>query len=80
MGARAAEVVDELISVGPRARFIADEAQAAGLNAAQIKVLENSQQAISHLQEHVGKGDVVLVKGSRGMRMDKIISALEEVE
>lgn len=80
VGARAAGVVDELVAVGARARMIADEAQAVGLPPAKIVLLETSEQAIDHLKGRVGEGDVVLVKGSRGMRMDKIISALEEFE
>jgi UDP-N-acetylmuramyl pentapeptide synthase len=43
-----------------------------------VFALLDSQQAINHLQDHVGRGDVVLVKGSRGMHMDLIVTALEE--
>ncbi|MGD2251949.1 MAG: UDP-N-acetylmuramoyl-tripeptide--D-alanyl-D-alanine ligase [Anaerolineales bacterium] len=80
VGARAAEVVDELITVGPRAKLIADEAKRAGLQTAAVVLVEDSQAAIEHLRGRVGEGDVVLVKGSRGVRMDQIIAALEESE
>ncbi len=78
VGARAAEVADEIITVGERARWIADEALQSGMQTSRVFTLENSQAAIHHLQHQVGKGDVVLVKGSRGMQMDLIVTALEE--
>jgi UDP-N-acetylmuramyl pentapeptide synthase len=43
-----------------------------------VITLKDSQDAIQHLRHQVGEGDVVLVKGSRGMRMDLIVAALEE--
>jgi UDP-N-acetylmuramoyl-tripeptide--D-alanyl-D-alanine ligase len=78
VGARAAQVADEVVAVGERARWIADEAVQAGMKAGKVVTLEDSQAAIQHLRHQVGKGDVVLVKGSRGMRMDLIVAALEE--
>jgi UDP-N-acetylmuramoyl-tripeptide--D-alanyl-D-alanine ligase len=78
VGARAAQVADEIIAVGKRARWIADEAVQSGMQEGAVFALLDSQQAINHLQDHVGRGDVVLVKGSRGMHMDLIVTALEE--
>ncbi len=78
VGARAAEVADEIVTVGERARWIADEALQSGMQTSRVFTLEDSQAAIHHLQDQVGKGDVVLVKGSRGMQMDLIVTALEE--
>lgn len=80
VGARAAQVVDELITVGERARWIADEGQRAGLAPSQVKSLADSQAATDYLRGRIGQGDVVLVKGSHGMRMDLIVAALEEIE
>jgi UDP-N-acetylmuramoyl-tripeptide--D-alanyl-D-alanine ligase len=78
VGARAAQIADELVTVGKRAAWIADEARRAGLPEAAIVELEDSQQAIEYLKERVGQGDVVLVKGSHGMRMDQIVNELEQ--
>jgi UDP-N-acetylmuramoyl-tripeptide--D-alanyl-D-alanine ligase len=78
VGARAAQVADEIIAVGKRARWIADEAVQSGMQQGAVVALLDSQEAINHLQDHVGRGDVVLVKGSRGMHMDLIVTALEE--
>lgn len=78
VGVRAAEVADELVTVGNLARTIAEAALGAGLRAGAITVMENTDQAIQFLQQRLGPGDVALVKGSRGMRMDRIVAALEE--
>ncbi len=77
VGVRAAEVVDVLLTVGERGRLIAAAASQAGLANDFIKELENSDQVIELLQECLKPQDVVLVKGSQGMRMDRIVTALE---
>ena len=77
VGARAAEVAQRLITVGERANWIAEEAVRAGLPEAAITSVADSDQAVEHLRSEIGSGDVVLVKGSRGIRMDKIVSELE---
>ncbi|UCF60205.1 MAG: UDP-N-acetylmuramoyl-tripeptide--D-alanyl-D-alanine ligase [Anaerolineaceae bacterium] len=79
VGVRAAQVADELVTVGSRAQWIANEACLAGMSEDQVVSLEDSQQAIEYLQDRVGENDVVLVKGSRGMRMDLIVAGLEEI-
>lgn len=80
VGARAAEVADFLVTVGERSKWIAEEAKEAGLLEGSVVGVEDSQAAIDLLRGRVGEGDVVLVKGSRGMWMDKIVAALEERE
>jgi UDP-N-acetylmuramoyl-tripeptide--D-alanyl-D-alanine ligase len=77
VGVRTAEVVDELVTVGERGRMIASAARTAGLSGEKITELENSQQAVEFLRPRLGEKDVVLVKGSHGMRMDHIVAALE---
>ena len=41
---------------------------------------EDSFQVIGYLRERLGSNDVVLVKGSHGMRMDRIVAALEGID
>ena len=77
VGARAAEVVDELVTVGERARIIAAAASASGLVSDQITELDDTLQAVEFLRSRLREKDVVLVKGSHGMRMDRIVAALE---
>jgi UDP-N-acetylmuramoyl-tripeptide--D-alanyl-D-alanine ligase len=78
VGARAAGVADELVTVGTRARWIAEEAIKAGLPAGHVTHFETVVPAIESLRRRIGAGDVVLVKGSRGMRMDQIVDSLAE--
>ena len=80
VGLRAAQVVDELITVGERGRIIARAAHMAGLSTQAISEMEDSEQAIAYLCDRLSEKDVVLVKGSRGMQMDVIVSALEAQE
>jgi UDP-N-acetylmuramoyl-tripeptide--D-alanyl-D-alanine ligase len=77
VGVRAAEVADEIITVGERARIIAYAARQAWFPQQAITELETTDQAIEVLREHVTENDVVLVKGSRGMQMDRIVATLE---
>lgn len=80
VGVRAAQVADELVTVGKRARWIANEALKAGMSEDRVVVLDDSDSAIEHLRSSVGKDDVILVKGSRAMEMDRIVADLEEIE
>lgn len=77
VGARAARVVDDLVTVGERGRIIAKAASEAGLDKRHITIFDESTQAIEHLSSKLTSSDVVLIKGSHGMRMDRIVSALE---
>jgi UDP-N-acetylmuramoyl-tripeptide--D-alanyl-D-alanine ligase len=80
VGVRAAEVVHELVTVGERGRMIAAAALHAGLKSQNITQLVDSQAAIEYLKPRLGATDVVLIKGSHGMRMDRIVAALEHRE
>jgi UDP-N-acetylmuramoyl-tripeptide--D-alanyl-D-alanine ligase len=77
VGVRAAEVASELITVGERAKWIASSAANAGLAPNMIRVFDTAQQSVDFLKNHLNSKDVVLVKGSRGMQMEIIVSTLE---
>ena len=78
VGRRAAQVVQHLIAVGPRGRTIADTAKSGGLAPTAVTWVENALQAADVLKYNLKAGDVVLIKGSHGLRMDRIASILEE--
>jgi len=80
VGVRVADIADELIAVGQRAKWIAEEAILCGLPETNVVIMDDKDAAIEYLHDHIGEGDVVLIKGSRGMQMDQIVAALEEVE
>ncbi|MBX3046074.1 MAG: UDP-N-acetylmuramoyl-tripeptide--D-alanyl-D-alanine ligase [Anaerolineales bacterium] len=78
VGNLAARVADLLVTVGPRAHIIAQTARSAGLQAAAVSEFEDTEGALAYLKDALTAGDVVLVKGSRGVHMDKIVPDLEE--
>jgi UDP-N-acetylmuramoyl-tripeptide--D-alanyl-D-alanine ligase len=77
VGIRAAEVVDELVTLGERGRIIAQSAMDAGLPASKISTFDQIEKVIEYLRPELRPEDVVLVKGSNMMRMDRIVAALE---
>jgi UDP-N-acetylmuramoyl-tripeptide--D-alanyl-D-alanine ligase len=80
VGARAVEMVDQLLAVGEKAEWIAEEAQLQGLPAGQIRRFATSTEAGEYLKNSIGEGDVVLVKGSRAQHLDQIVLSLEVPE
>ena len=74
-GTLAATVADILVCVGERGRFIAD---AAGnqMSAEHIHWAPDSLAAAGIVQHLIRAGDLVLVKGSQGMRMERIVQEL----
>ncbi|MCX6053404.1 MAG: UDP-N-acetylmuramoyl-tripeptide--D-alanyl-D-alanine ligase [Chloroflexi bacterium] len=80
IGVRAAEVVDQLITLGEHARMISAAAFKAGLAASSIENFDDYSDVVRALRSVLHEGDVVLVKGSHGLRMDRIVQALEVEE
>ena len=76
LGAVCAKTCDLLVTVGFRARDIAQGALDGGLDEADILQFEDSQKAGADLQNRLQQGDVVLVKGSQGMRMERVVKEL----
>jgi len=76
VGRRAAEVTDHLIAVGPRAAIIGEEAIAQGMPQDRVHVVATNEEAVEILKRILSKGDNVLVKGSRGMKMEEIVSKI----
>lgn len=73
VGERAAKVADLLITVGIRAEDIAEGALAAGFPESKILQFERSSEAGKELEMRLQSGDVVLVKGSAMMRMERVV-------
>jgi len=72
--------IDGLVAIGKEARRVVDSAIRHGLEPDRVWVAESHGEAVSILQEILRKGDWVLVKGSRGMEMEKIVIGLKEAE
>ncbi len=78
VGVRAGEVVHELVTLGERSRWIAEAARESGLAPEQVVEMQDAEEVIALLRQRIRSGDIVLIKGSRGMHMDRIVAALEE--
>lgn len=76
--AAAAIGVDYLITVGELGRLIAQGASVGGLPEARIITARDNQEALTILMDLIKAGDFLLVKGSRGMRMEEIVEPLRE--
>ena len=74
----AAAGFDVLIAVGGApVRALADSAIAAGLAPALVSTFASSEAAADRVLAIVRDGDVVLVKGSRGVRTDRVVERLK---
>ncbi len=75
-----------LATIGVRAAFLRGEfagdvaagAKDGGLDEGKIMELDRIEDAIAYLKKHFRKGDWILVKGSRGMKMEKAAAAVCE--
>lgn len=67
---------DKLIVVGEKSRDIARGAEEAGMRSDNIFHFPNSDDARIFVQERIGEGDLILVKGSQGARMEKIVKEI----
>jgi UDP-N-acetylmuramoyl-tripeptide--D-alanyl-D-alanine ligase len=76
IGALAAERVDWLFTYGALSAEIARGAIDAGLPEDRIFTAQSHDELAANLLELLQGGDRILVKGSRGMRMEKVIDAL----
>ena len=70
--------IDRLVCVGTLAVEIADGAVSAGMPAGAVHRFEDVAQARSYLRSQAGPDDVVLVKASRFMGLEKIIEETEQ--
>jgi len=65
-----------LVCVGARARWIADEAVAAGFSARQVWRYADAPAAAADTAAWVKPGDAILVKASRGIGLERVATAL----
>lgn len=75
--AQAAGVDVLIVAGGKPARAMADEARAAGMDARSVVVADDKVAAGEALRQVVRPGDLVLVKGSRGIGLDKVVDMLK---
>jgi UDP-N-acetylmuramyl pentapeptide synthase len=73
VGRSAARILDALIAVGPETAPLRETARAAGLK--EVHAAVDTSEAAGVLRQLARKGDIVLIKGSRAARMERVIEA-----
>lgn len=71
--------VDRLIAVGSQAVHVAGSARKNGMDAGCLATCTNSKTATMLLDLWLEPGDVILVKGSRGMKMEAYLPVIEQL-
>lgn len=69
---------DCLITVGERAKLIAEGAIDAGMSAENIYSFENNSQLCESIMDIITDGDVILLKASRSMKLEEVAEFLEK--
>ena len=77
VGLHAARLTDLLVTVGNLGRIIADEARRSGLPTRAIHATDDFETAVHILKELTQPRDLLLVKGSRAVGMDRIVAELQ---
>ena len=72
----ASKGISVLLACGNLGRSLAEGAHAAGMASVRIHEVSDSTVAAGAVRRLVRPGDVVLVKGSRGMKMERVVEAL----
>jgi UDP-N-acetylmuramoyl-tripeptide--D-alanyl-D-alanine ligase len=62
-----------LIAIGPRARIIAEAALSRGMKKERVSVCQDANEGVEVLKGAIQPGDVVLIKGSRGMHLERVV-------
>lgn len=76
VGRRVREVGDLFVTLGRLGRIMGEEAMASGMDPGDVHMLETNDEAVELLTALLGPDDMVLIKGSRGMRMEELVAAL----
>lgn len=76
IGKKIPEVFELLITVGQRAHGFVKGAVEARMGKRKIKSFNDSRSAGDYLVNIVGPGDLILVKGSQGMRMERVVESI----
>lgn len=76
IGYQAAEFCDLVITVGLRAKFIDEALHEKKFSTKKIKHFDDSLAAGEYLQKIIKKDDIIFIKGSQGVRMEKVVEEI----
>ena len=71
------KAIDVIVGVGKRTRALLDGAREAGFAESALHHFDTAAEAGEFLKEEIREGDLVLIKGSRGVGLDKAVAMLE---
>jgi UDP-N-acetylmuramoyl-tripeptide--D-alanyl-D-alanine ligase len=80
IGRVAAEKADIVLAVGPNSERVLMGAITGGMSDLRVRAFENREKLITALKQLAKPGDVLLFKGSRGMRMELVLDAFLQQE
>lgn len=76
VGEKAGKIADLLVTVGIRSRTTAEASLTSGMKEGEVAQFNTSAEAGAFLKDVVKSGDIILVKGSQGTRMERVVEAL----
>jgi UDP-N-acetylmuramoyl-tripeptide--D-alanyl-D-alanine ligase len=76
IGKLAAHSAQILVTVGPRAKFIAETARGAGMRPRAIVSFETADEARKPVQDLIRAGDLILIKASHAVALEKIVEEI----
>ncbi|HUX35422.1 MAG TPA: UDP-N-acetylmuramoyl-tripeptide--D-alanyl-D-alanine ligase [Candidatus Paceibacterota bacterium] len=79
VGRIASQFVNVLVTVGPAGKLIAEAAKKHGLPKRNIQSFDTADEAVDAVEGIIKKGDLILVKGSHSMELDKVAEAIRAV-
>ena len=78
IGKQASKIVGLLITVGERAKLIAEAAIRFGFNEENVKIFNSTKEAKKSLRKLINENDLILVKASRRMKLEELVKELKK--
>jgi UDP-N-acetylmuramoyl-tripeptide--D-alanyl-D-alanine ligase len=79
IGKLAGKKFDVLVTVGARAKFIAEGARQSGMADKNILSFDTAEEAASEVQKLIKKGDLILIKASHSIGLEKVVEEIKAV-
>lgn len=76
VGEKASTIADVIVAVGIRSKFTLEGAKNKGMKEDKMYYFDNSISASAFMKDFIKKGDAILVKGSQGVRLERVVEAI----
>ncbi|MGB5823194.1 MAG: UDP-N-acetylmuramoyl-tripeptide--D-alanyl-D-alanine ligase [Proteocatella sp.] len=76
IGKIAGDIFDVIICIGQEASYIGQEAQRLGFASINIHCFDKNKEAIEKINSILKPGDTILIKGSRGMKLEEVAESI----